>query len=77
MSEAINLKSCPFCGGEAEMKKLGIICDEGYGVVCSKCKARTTLFFVSKADAEPEVLRERTMKLAADKWNTRAGESNG
>ena len=79
MSEEIKLKPCPFCGGEAEVKKLGVICDEGYAVVCKECKARTKMTFIEKADRPVDILLRRTVAKVtiAARWNRRAGAEDG
>ena len=81
MSESIDLKRCPFCGGEAEITKCGIICDEAYVVVCKECKARTRMEFVYKPKVDEatdktkdDFIRE-AREASVKKWNRRA--SNG
>lgn len=64
------LKRCPFCGGEAEVKKCGVICDAAYIVVCKECKTRTRLSFVEKDSAEESARRE-----AEERWNRRTGNA--
>lgn len=36
-----NLKPCPFCGGEAELKDGNLYCDKTFYVKCKNCKAMT------------------------------------
>lgn len=57
------LKPCPFCGGEAKLRKLNK--DRGYFVLCSKCGCRTPYFRYRYAPIDD--LRED----AIDTWNTR------
>lgn len=57
------LKPCPFCGGEAKLRKLNK--DRGYFVLCSKCGCRTPYFKYRYAPIDD--LRED----AIDTWNTR------
>lgn len=79
----IKLERCPFCGGEAEMKKCGIICDEAYVVVCKECHVRTRMEFINRPKARLEEKKafvqkqaeEDAKKAAAGTWNRRA--SNG
>lgn len=56
-----NLKSCPFCGGGADIyayDRKGIGTDYTYGVRCRECGVQTTTMF-------------RSAEIAAEKWNTR------
>ena len=76
--KSAKLKPCPFCGGEAEIKKCGIICDEAYVVVCKECKVRTRMEFINrpkideeKTEKTAEDFEKDAMKAAADKWNRR------
>lgn len=39
----MNLKTCPFCGGQAELKKVNVYGREGYRVTCMKCHCSTNL----------------------------------
>ena len=58
----IDLKPCPFCGGQAnviEHRFHGL--DSSYGLQCKKCKAETYQFYESE---------EKAIKA----WNRRAGE---
>ena len=61
----IELKPCPFCGGEAfieEHKFHG--CSNTYGVKCSKCHTQTYQFFDTK-------------EMAEKRWNTRTPKERG
>lgn len=37
VTDKIELKTCPFCGGEARMEHFSEYDDEGYAVRCSEC----------------------------------------
>ena len=52
------IKSCPFCGGEAEEKRTGHAPDWKYKVVCTRCGCRT-----GETVCSPSHIRT---------WNTRA-----
>lgn len=46
------LSPCPFCGGEAHVRKHGFYDENGYyGVACKKCGAQTCQYFATEADA--------------------------
>ena len=58
----IDLKPCPFCGGEADViEHLFHRLDSSYGLQCKKCKAETYQFYESE-------------EKAIEAWNRRAGE---
>lgn len=58
----IELKPCPFCGGEAKVKKTRQgYCVEAYSVICENIKCR--------GNAKKYV---RNMNTAIDDWNRRA-----
>ena len=58
----VDLKPCPFCGGEADViEHLFYEHDSLYGLQCKKCKAKTYLFYESE-------------EKAIEAWNRRAGE---
>ena len=56
-----NLKKCPFCHGEAEIKKLNNL----YFVRCSSCNAQ--VYFTKGSDSGFELTKEKVTKL----WNNR------
>lgn len=63
--DEINIKPCPFCGGEAKLVDYGI--SGKYKVVqCLECGARTRLF-------DPEIFRGGN---AVEAWNRRTGDGN-
>lgn len=58
----VDLKPCPFCGGEAELyKHPRAVC---FGVICTKCKTSTGMFY-STFDKSAE-------DKAVELWNRRA-----
>ena len=78
MSMTMELKCCPFCGGEAESDSL-----RGYrnistgnpenaaAIYCTKCSADMTWCYRDT----PEIERDHVMKLLIEQWNTRATAS--
>ena len=61
----IELKPCPFCGGEAELVKYGLT-GKFEVVQCSDCGARTRVF-------DPDIKRGESV---IDAWNRRAKDGN-
>ena len=60
----VDLKPCPFCGGEADViEHLFHGLDSSYGLQCKKCEAETYQFYRSE---------EKAIKA----WNSRAGEED-
>jgi hypothetical protein len=62
----LNLKACPFCGGEARIKEIddrGTSNDGGRYIECQKCWCSTSLVFP---------LGEPVDGILAEKWNARA-----
>lgn len=81
MSEEIKLKSCPFCGGEAEVRKITMYLKEARAVACKDCGTRTRLIFVDLpaltddgVDESTRYTAEQAEKLAVERWNRRVGE---
>lgn len=63
----IDLKPCPFCGGDAEMKQ----CESPknfYFVTCVKCHCMTDVFMLNRT----ENTGVENIKANADMWNRRA-----
>lgn len=75
IKEALELKPCPFCGGDAESD-----CQRHYrnistgnleksaAIYCTKCSADMTWCYRDT----PEIEREQVMLLLTEQWNTRA-----
>lgn len=57
----IELKSCPFCGGEARL-----FVDDGVRVLCTKCRAS------SKNLVDDECYETRAVEKVIEAWNRRA-----
>ncbi len=84
MSENSNLKLCPFCGGESEIKNGQDIYDKY--IMCKTCGCRTKTFNeyfnirdytikqmkLGKVDSVCEIISEATVKKAIAAWNRRA-----
>lgn len=64
MSKQINLRQCPFCGGEAIMQTVTTAMEQEprYRVLCPECKISTDWDFWKPEDV-------------AEHWNRRAGDS--
>ena len=79
MSMTMELKCCPFCGGEAESDS-----QRGYrnistgnpenaaAIYCTKCNADMTWCYRDT----PEVERDQVMTLLIEQWNTRASTAS-
>lgn len=63
VTDKIELRSCPFCGGEAVIEHNSEYDDEGYAVRCSECGIESP----NCCSDEHE---------AAQWWNRRAGNAN-
>ena len=75
----INLKACPFCGGEAELKERRICLDRGYRASCSECGVHGQLVLVNhpkmrfgELDETTRYTAQQAEKKAAELWNARA-----
>ena len=75
----ITLKNCPFCGGEAEIRKAFILLDEARIVRCSACLCHTPsipinhpkIGYGGKLDESTRYTAEQAEAKAAELWNTR------
>ena len=48
----VELKSCPFCGGKAEIQRHKFTgCPDSYGVKCERCKTQGYQFWESEDEA--------------------------
>ena len=63
----MKLKPCPFCGGEAKLKNLGI--GTGGWLITCKCGSLMSTF-ARKAHDEPEIHKE-IHKNVISAWNRR------
>ena len=76
----IKLKKCPFCGGEAEIKKTRVLLDEARSVKCTHCNCKTASVLVNhpkmggdgKLDEITRYTAEQAEAKAAELWNARA-----
>lgn len=71
----IELKPCPFCGGEAEMYNGTDITGKYWYIRCKKCYSRGTGVYESLRELEPQ--EEYTAitgawEKAVEAWNKRA-----
>lgn len=74
----IELKKCPFCGGEAEIVKTHVYLDEARRVVCSGCQATTQRILINHPrmcgdglDESTRYTPEQAERIAAKLWNAR------
>ena len=76
----IKLKKCPFCGGDAEIRKAFILLTEARIVRCSTCLCKTTSIPIDhpkmagggKLDESTRYTAEQAEAKAAELWNNRA-----
>jgi Lar family restriction alleviation protein len=74
----MELKPCPFCGGEAEVINTMFYKDKGRRVKCKKCFAVCTFFLIDHPRLTPNGLDESTRyteeqatQKAVEAWNRR------
>lgn len=80
MSKSVELKKCPFCGGNASLTEYGAV-HEGDGVFttsykcgCSECGIffnRKSRFYMEGTEVK---FLENGYEYVTDHWNNRAGE---
>ena len=75
----INLKKCPFCGGESKFKRGRVYLDEAVYAVCGQCGCRTRVVLIDHPRLTSDGLDESTRytaaqaeQKAAELWNARA-----
>lgn len=76
--QGIELKPCPFCGGEAEVRERHFCLDVGVKIKCTNCNIQTfgTLidhprFTPDGLDESTRYTREQAIEIEAEKWNRR------
>ena len=75
----INLKTCPFCGGDGEVANATAYLDRAKIVRCKRCSCRTALVLIDHPKLTADGLDESTRytaaqaeQKAAELWNARA-----
>ena len=80
------LKPCPFCGGEAELKSGRVYIAPIVFCRCRKCLARTEVVYIDhpridvntgRVDESTRYTEWQAKKRAIEAWNRRAGEQDG
>ena len=72
------LKPCPFCGGEADVKYQPIYMDYGVCIFCTECKARSKFFPYDckytyfHGEKNVYISKEQAKNKAIELWNRRA-----
>lgn len=78
----IELKCCPFCGGEAEVSDVLCFYKDGKSIRCKKCFARSMFvlidspkvnLFTNEVDESTRYTPEQAAEKAAETWNRRDG----
>lgn len=78
MTERLELKPCPFCGGKAEVKKNRVYTEYGLCVHCTECNVhtKTTLYDCTyqyyHGQRDVFITREMAEQRSAELWNRRA-----
>lgn len=83
----IELKKCPFCGGEAKIKKTHVYLDEARRVGCSVCHMTTAPVLIDhpaytersagELDESTRYTAEQAERIAAKLWNKRISQKGG
>lgn len=75
---AIELKPCPCCGGEAEIRDFQVFLDDGVKVKCTVCGLQTQGTPIDHPVLTPDGLdestrytREQAIEIEAQNWNRR------
>lgn len=77
------LKSCPFCGGEAEVHYQPIYMDNGVCIRCTECHTRSKFFPCDctyqfyHGERNVFISKERATNDATNLWNTRTPKERG
>ena len=80
---SVELKPCPFCGGQAVYDKVNLYLDAGWRVKCTKCTLQTMYVIVNHPyltsnglDESTRYTTEQAKQMVADVWNRRVGEQS-
>lgn len=82
MVQTPELKPCPFCGGNAELKSARIYVEDGWFVRCIMCRIRTKVVIINhpslrgtgELDESTRYTSDQAARIAANTWNRRVGE---
>ena len=73
------LKPCPFCGGEAEVREGFVYADNAVLIRCQKCFVKTEKVLINHpkityygTDESTRYTKEQAIQKAAEIWNRRA-----
>ena len=81
----IELKKCPFCGGEAKIKSSFVLLDEARRVKCTVCGVTTPPILIDHPkmgaggvlDESTRYTAEQAERIAAKLWNKRISQKGG
>ena len=78
MEKQIELKPCPFCGGEAEVVDTHVYLDKAIRIKCTSCSCVTKQVLIDHPknnanglDERTRYTREQVIEKAAELWNRR------